>query len=90
MEDEGRTPLLPRDGRPQEIKLPTTKLASLGVSLAFAAFTDLAVCWLVCTGGFSDDWRQRLGTLSPSRCSVLCLMNVDIAVLHPLWGGLGS
>eukprot|EP00752_Nemacystus_decipiens_P014577 g12981.t2 len=61
MEDDSRTPLLPRDGRPQEIKLPTTKLASLGISLAFAVFTDFAVCWLVCTGGFSDDWRQRLG-----------------------------
>ena len=72
MEDDGRTPLLPRDGRPQEIKLPTTKLASLGVSLAFAAFTDFAVCWLVCTGGFSDDWRQRLGKCSPPHVVQYC------------------
>lgn len=64
MDDDSRSPLLPRDGRQQqqEIKLPTGKLAGLGISLACCTLMDIAISTFLATGGFCEDWRQRLGT----------------------------
>ncbi|CAM9793005.1 unnamed protein product [Pylaiella littoralis] len=63
MDDDGRTPLLPRDGRQQqqEIKLPTGKLAAHGILLACCTLMDIAICTFLATGGFCEDWRRRLG-----------------------------
>lgn len=59
--DDGLTPLLPREGKDEEIKLPQRKLTALALLLGCSVLADAGVCSFCCTGGFSAAWSRCLG-----------------------------